>query len=507
MEQTRTPSKSSSAWALFEDDDDEECGGEDAVNHGIDSNRVAFSSLWDDQEQREALKTRKFITGGVSDDEKSDEEKDTGQNSDEEMKDDEKDKSNLEDQSSKDKAQNNEDSTLYTDALGIATYVKITIENVPPLSVLSLDFPRRPVILGGLLPGEMKMGFTQCRIKKHRWNPKMLKSNDVLLASVGWRRYQTLPLFSIEDRNDKRMRMLKYTPEHMHCVMTTYGPTVPANSGALFIRYLKNVKHFRISATGHSLESAPNFQIVKKLKLTGEPHKIFKNTAFIKNMFTSDLEVNKLLHAKIQTVSNIRGEIKKAEGTDGTFRASFEDKILRSDIVICKSWLNVEAKKFYNPMLDVAEWKPLRTLAEIRLDKGVPIPSKKDSEYGQKLERVERRFNKLRISANLEASLPFKSKQKLQEKKKISDLEKKTKTLSTAEEKETRYLIQRLETIRKQRIAKKKETSVRKLQLKLKKEAFIQAKRDGYTKERKKKEYIKKGQQEGQSRKRLRMED
>ena len=59
------------------------------------------------------------------------------------MKDDEKDKSNLEDQSSKDKAQNNEDSTLYTDALGIATYVKITIENVPPLSVLrwSVLFP------------------------------------------------------------------------------------------------------------------------------------------------------------------------------------------------------------------------------------------------------------------------------------------------------------------------------------------------------------------------------
>lgn len=41
------------------------------------------------------------------------------------------------------------------------------------------------------------------------------------------------------------------------------------------------------------VELNTNFKVMKKLKLIGEPYKIMKNTAFVKGMFSSAMEVAK----------------------------------------------------------------------------------------------------------------------------------------------------------------------------------------------------------------------
>lgn len=106
-----------------------------------------------------------------------------------------------------------------------------------------------------------------------RWFPKVLKTRDPLVFSAGWRRWQVLqerahatvrlpsmrlqrhtqtgqgavwmpertaphtapnmqgmPVFALEDHN-RRLRALKYSPEHMHCTTALWGPLLPPNTG------------------------------------------------------------------------------------------------------------------------------------------------------------------------------------------------------------------------------------------------------------------------------------
>ncbi|KAK0464475.1 GTP binding protein [Desarmillaria tabescens] len=393
-------------------------------------------------------------------------------------------------------------------------YVRIELASVPCEMIEHFD-PSYPIVVGGLLPAEERFGFVQVRLKRHRWFVKTLKTNDPLIFSVGWRRFQTIPIYSLDDHSI-RMRMLKYTPEHMHCYATFYGPVSLPNTGfCAFNSLAGETSGFRVSATGVVLDIDRSVKIVKKIKLTGVPFKIYKNTAFIKDMFNSALEVAKFEGTNIRTVSGIRGQVKKAlSKPEGTFRATFEDKILKSDIVFLRAWYSIQPRKYYNPVTslllsDKAHWSGMRLTGQIRRDEGLQTPLNPNSKY-RKIERPARRFNPLIVPKKLQAALPYASKpKKMSSQRKQTYLQKRA-VVTEPEERKAVALLQQMRALRKDQVARRKNKKTEKKAIHQKKVEKEEARRNEKEKEKRKEHMRVAGQkskrqadlEEGRSRKR-----
>ncbi|KAL2710428.1 Ribosome biogenesis protein BMS1 [Kluyveromyces marxianus] len=379
------------------------------------------------------------------------------------------------------------------------SYVRIVIDNIPMEFIENFN-PKFPIIMGGLLPTELKFGIINARIRRHRWHKKILKTNDPLVLSLGWRRFQTLPIYTTSDSRT-RTRMLKYTPEHAYCTASFYGPLCSPNTTFCGVQVVANsdtTGSFRISATGIVEEIDASVEIVKKLKLVGYPYKIFKNTAFIKDMFSSAMEVARFEGAQIKTVSGIRGEIKRAlSKPEGHFRATFEDKILLSDIIILRSWYPIQVKKFYNPVTslllkDKTEWKGLRLTGKIRADLGIETPTNNDSTY-KKVERVERNFNGLKVPKSIAKDLPFKSQiHQMKPQKKKTYMAKRAVVLG-GEEKKARSFMQKVMTISNAKEEKKKSKKAEERKERLKKLAKLEEAKKEKEKQKKKDFFSKNG--------------
>ncbi|KAF5291301.1 hypothetical protein FQA39_LY03452 [Lamprigera yunnana] len=299
-------------------------------------------------------------------------------------------------------------------------YVRIELEDVPAEFAINFD-PNYPLVIGSLNMSEENVGYVNVKIKKHRWYKKILKSNDPLLFSLGWRRFQSVPIYNkLED--DLKFRYLKYTPEHVTCNAHFWGPITPQGTGFLAIQNIPidstgTKLGFRIAATGAVQELDKSTKIMKKLKLIGHPLKIYNKTAFIKDMFTSSLEVARFEGAQVKTVSGIRGQIKKAiNKPEGCFRATFEDKIKLSDIVFCRTWFRVNVPQFYNPIItlllpsDVRQnWRGARTLGQIKKDENIKNEANVDSLYKDIIRRPKL-FKPLVIPKKLQTALPYRNK-------------------------------------------------------------------------------------------------
>eukprot|EP00951_Prasinocladus_malaysianus_P008030 scaffold57771_cov41-Prasinocladus_malaysianus.AAC.1 len=113
----------------------------------------------------------------------------------------------------------------------------------------------------------------------------------------------------------------------MHCRAMLWGPLVPPNTGVLCLQNLQDsAAGWRISATGVVLELDASTKVVKKLKLVGHPIQVCMYTPQSRDVFPMPV-----------CASALRPGQKGIK--DGAFRATFEDKVIKSDVVFLRAWV------------------------------------------------------------------------------------------------------------------------------------------------------------------------
>ncbi|KAI3844798.1 hypothetical protein MKX03_024340 [Papaver bracteatum] len=242
------------------------------------------------------------------------------------------------------------------------TYLAFKVLAVPSEMVTNRD-PCLPILVGGINPAEQTAGYLQAKLKRHSWQMNSLKSNDPIVVSVGWRRYQTLPIYTL-DRGGRR-RMLQYTPEDENCVATFWGPLAHSGAGVVVLpSSADNKAAFQILATAVVLDYHA-VKIWKKIKRTGTPCLILKKTALIKGLFTSYDEVDLFRNVKIKTEDGIRGAVIEAakpdcgelnsQPTGGIARCTFDCMIHMGSIIILSAWSKTEVPRISNQPMTILE--------------------------------------------------------------------------------------------------------------------------------------------------------
>jgi ribosome biogenesis protein BMS1 len=194
----------------------------------------------------------------------------------------------------------------------------------------------------------------------------------------------------------------------------------------------------------------------------------------------------------VRTVSGLRGQIKKAQRTpEGAFRATFEDRLLMSDIVFLRCWYPVQPRHYYNPITDkltAGEWRGMKTLYELRKERSAKAPFSADSQYSP-IVRKARVFAPLQIPSTLAKELPFASVPKLDKKRVRPSLETRRAVVLDREEKKRLQILQQLGTIKNDRLRKQKEKQQAKLAIHLKQRKRDEERRSNVAKGNRKKLY------------------
>ncbi|GMH91552.1 hypothetical protein TrVE_jg5526 [Triparma verrucosa] len=234
-----------------------------------------------------------------------------------------------------------EDSYDLSTCVSSNTRVKITLANFNQEHFAAAS-ASRTLSLCSLLPHENKMSvlhFNICQTLKCETsddsgvdNP--VKSKDVLTFQVGWRTWQSKPIFSQNNLNSDKHKFERFLTPGAYMACSAYGPVTYGPCPVLIWREPRPGQKMRqLVAVGSVMNADADRVVIKRIILTGYPVRVHKRTATVKYMFYNPEDVKWFKPAGLTTKHGLQGNIMESIGTHGAMKCLFNQPIKQHDTV------------------------------------------------------------------------------------------------------------------------------------------------------------------------------
>ncbi|XP_055707742.1 pre-rRNA-processing protein TSR1 homolog [Phlebotomus papatasi] len=204
-------------------------------------------------------------------------------------------------------------------------------------------------ILYGLLPHEHKMSLVNCVLRRTPESEIPIESKERLIIQCGYRRFITNPIFS-EHTHGNKFKFEKFFRPNEIVVASFYAPIQYPPATVMCFRSNPD-SSVSLVAAGSLLTCDPNRVVLKRIRLSGHPLKIYKDFAVIRFMFFNCEDVNYYKPIKLRTKCGRMGHIRESLGTHGHMKCRFDGQLKSYDTVYLQLYKRIFPKWTYQECL------------------------------------------------------------------------------------------------------------------------------------------------------------
>ncbi|CAK9866951.1 unnamed protein product [Sphagnum jensenii] len=244
------------------------------------------------------------------------------------------------------------DTGVQEGCMNTGLFVRLHVKNVPAAAAARLlgSYNKIPVVACGLLQHESKMSVLHFSVRKNESYMEPIKSKDDLIFHTGFRQYHTRPIFSTDDLNMDKHKFERFLHPGRFVVASIFAPiSFPPLPLLVFKEATLGDRRgaagaATLVASGSLRSVDPDRIILKKITLSGYPHRVSKRKAVVRFMFHNPEDVRWFKPLELWTKYGRRGRIREPVGTHGSMKCIFDGVVQQRDAVCVSLFKRVYPK-------------------------------------------------------------------------------------------------------------------------------------------------------------------